>query len=261
MNSWQMAQQLKHELEQVTWLTGAADVVFGTLNRVRVTAGEPTQEQLPEGYPFALVILQSGVPDEDDPDLIVQTFDVLACVSVLGDPMGEAAIIGSAADDLGKSPGRGVAEVAARVLAAIGDLTGADGAKIKVTVTRTGTPTILAGPHVVIDERTVTALCTDQLHYAAPQEIAVSGSTWTWVGAHCSDRFDFKQYRLVWKTGATPPTDPDDGTTVYTGTAATATHSPLGSKSYVVFADYSARQQSGVVEGSSDPEVGSIHAT
>jgi hypothetical protein len=117
------------------------------------------------------------------------------------------------------------------------------------------------GPHVAFDERTVTALCTDQLHYAAPQEIAVAGTAWTWEGTHCSERFDFKQYRLVWKTGATPPTDPSDGTVVYTGTTAGTTHTPLASKSYVIFADYSARKQSGVVEGSSDPEVGSIHTT
>lgn len=258
MNPWQIAQQLKHELEQVAWTTGSAKVVFGTNNRVRVTSGEPTQEQLPEGFPFALVILAGGVPDEEDPDLLVQRFEVLACVSVTGDPMGEAAVIGAAAD-LGESAGRGIAEVAARVRAAIGKLTGADGAKVQVTITDISTPKVLAGPHVVIDEQTVTVLCTSDLHYAAPQEITVVGSTWTWAGPHCSDRFDFKQYRLVRKTGVAPA-NPDDGTTVYTGTVAGTTHAPVFGEVYVAFADYSARKQSGVVEGSSDPEVGSIVA-
>jgi hypothetical protein len=256
MMPWQMAQQLKHELEQVKWTTGSAKVVFGTNNRVRVTSGEPTQEQMPGGFPFALVILAGGVPDEEDPDLLVQRFEVLTCVSVTGDPMGEAAVIGASAD-LGESAGRGIAEVAARVRAAIGKLTGADGAKVQVTITDISTPKVLAGPHVVIDERTVTVICTSDLHYAAPQEIAVTGEAWTWAGPHCSNRFDFKQYRLVWKTGTAAPTSPSDGTTVYTGTVAGTTHAPLAGKTYAAFADYSARKQSGVVEGSSDPEVGS----
>ena len=135
--------------------------------------------------------------------------------------------------------------------------TGADGAPIQLVSTAISSPFVEGNlRHIVFDEHTLTALCTSELHYSAPQEITESGDTWTWLGPHCSDRFDFLQYRLVHKTGAIPA-NPADGTTVYTGTAATTSHVPLPGETYVAFADYNGRSGS-TVDGSSDPEVGSI---
>ena len=113
----------------------------------------------------------------------------------------------------------------------------------------------------MLDEHSLSALCTSELHYAAPQQIKVASSTWTWEGSHCSDRFDFKQYRLYEHTsimngvGTAASGTP---TLKYTGTAATTAWGPaVTSRYYHVFADYSSRKQSGVVEGSSSVEVGS----
>jgi len=256
-----MAQQLKYLLETVVWPSGAGDVVFGA-NGVRVYAGEPTEEQIPPAFPFALVGIGSGLPDEDDPTLITQTFTVMSCVMVGGDPMGEHAVIGGPAANLGKSAGRGSAEVAERVRSALQDLTGADGAKIQTHATSMSAPSILVGRHIVVEEQEITALCTSQLHYTAPQEIDLTGSVWTWEGGQCSARGDFKQYRLGWKGGAVPPETPGDATIVYTGTAPTTSVGATGGRAYSVFADYSSREQTGVVEGSSSgSEVGSFVTT
>ena len=53
MDPWQMAQQIKHELEQVIW-HNSGDLVFGINGSVAVFAGPPTADQIPEGMPGAL---------------------------------------------------------------------------------------------------------------------------------------------------------------------------------------------------------------
>jgi hypothetical protein len=251
-----MALQLKAELQAITWPTGSGNVVFGT-DGVYVFAGRPTTAQVPSVIPFVLVGIDSGETDEDHPEFITQGYTLLSAADVAGDPLGEHGIIGGSVADLGDSMGRGVSEVAERVRAAVENLTGADGAKILVSAVSTGSPSPLAdGTYIVIDEHTLTALCTSTLHYAAPQLLQLSGELWTWNGPHCSDRFDFLQYRLVEKTGSTASTDPDDGDVVYTGTTANVTFATTSGRTYTVFADYNARGAA-TVEGSSDPEVGS----
>ena len=251
-----MAQQLKHELETVVWPTGSGDLVFGGRG-VHVFAGTPNEDQIPPGFPWCLVGIDNGEADVDSPEFITQGYTLLIAAEVAGDPLGEFSIIGGSVADLGKSVGRGVGEVAERVRFAVGNLIGIDGAQIMVSATSTGSPTPLGrGRHLVLDEMSLTALCTSSLHYTAPQSLAVVSGTWTWLGPHCSDRFDFLQYRLVSKTGIVPSTDPTDGTVEYTGTAATVDVVAASGKTFTIFADYNARGGSSV-DGSSDPEVGS----
>lgn len=257
MNTWQMAQQIQAALQAVTWGVGSDEVVFGT-HGVFVFAGSPTEEQIPPDCPWCLVGIEPGENDDDAPDFLLQRFNLLYASEVAGDPLGEQAIMGGAAPDLGKSAGRGVAEVAARVFAAVGDLTGADGAKVLVSASSTGAPAPIGrGRHLVLGERTLECYCTEALAYAAPQVVRRTGANLAWEGSHCAARFDFLRYRVVQKAGTNPSSDPTDGTVVYTGTAAAAVGIVSAGNTYTVFADYSARGQAGpVVEGSSDPEVG-----
>ena len=242
----------------MTWPGGSAEVVFGDqYGSVTVLADEPAGSQIPSTFPWALVLFAGGEPDEDAPEFITQTYTILSAADVAGDPLGEYGVIGGSVADLGKSAGRGVGEIAERVRAAVQDLTGADGAKIMVSLTGAGTMSPIGdGRHLVSDEHTLTALCTSALHYAAPQLLQRSGDLWTWLGPHCSDRFDFLQYRLVVKAGTTPSATPADGTVVYTGTSKTTLYTPSSNYVYTLFADYNARGGSSV-EGSSGPEVGS----
>ena len=112
--------------------------------------------------------------------------------------------------------------------------------------------------HVAAQQISVTARGPSGLYYAAPQELAHSGvdNAWSWQGAPCSSRFDFLQFRLVQKEGSSPSSDPSDGTTLYTGTAATTVLPRSFSHTYTVFADYNARGGA-TVEGSSSPLRGS----
>lgn len=256
MNPYQMAQQLRYLLQTVAWPGGAAEVVFGDRG-VSIFAGRPTLEQIPPGFPFAMVSIGSGSADPDHPDLLTQTFDILYAVNVGGDPLGEFAMIGSSTANLGHSAGRGLLEVQERGRSAIEDLVGVDGAKIIVSATSIEPPAAMApGQHIVIGSDTVTAVCTRAAHYAAPQELAVSSDTWTWEGTHCEARFDFLQYRLAYAAGTTPPATPSAGTIAYTGTDTSTTQTAGTGRAWAIFADYDSRG-TGSVEGTSSVVVGS----
>lgn len=260
MNAAQLAQQVKHKLQAVAWPSGGS-LVFGE-QAVRIFSGEPTEETIPPQRPFALVGIGGSQADPDDPDLLEQTFTVVVVAEVGGDPVGEHAIVGGPVADMSRSAGKGVAELAERARYAIQALTGADGARILISATTSGgTQAIGAGKHVSMLELSVSALCTAQPHYTAPQRIRYtdSGTLWEWAGAQCSQRFDFWRYRLVKKSGAAPSSTPADGTVVYTGTTASAVVSSEQGYTFTVFADYDARGR-GTVEGSSDPERGSYLA-
>lgn len=260
MNPIQMAQQIKHALAVVTWPEGSQELVFGALG-VFVFAGPPTGDQVPDGFPWALVWPNTGTPDEDSHDLIAQGFTVAIGGESTGDPYGEHALIGGSVSDLGKSGGRGVGELSRIARQAVQELVGTDGAQIHLSSMSTGTPVVLGpGRHIAVAELGLDGLCTSDLHYSAPQQIKHAGGDWTWEGGRCSTRFDFLQYRLVWKVGSTAPTSPADGDVVYTGTAATFTGVATVGRTYAIFADYNGRGGA-TVEGSSSPEVGSYLAT
>lgn len=245
MNPYQFALQIRHKLRAVVWPTGATDVVFGSqkASSVHVFAGRPTEEQVPAGYPWCLVGIDAGTPDEDHPEFIEQGFTILSAVEVAGDPLGEFALIGGSVANLGKSVGRGILEVATLVRQAVENLTGIDGAKIMLSSTSTGAPATLGNNlHLALDELGLIALCTSALHYAEPQVLARSGTSWTWEGSHISDRFDFRRYTLGYKSGTTPAaTISALDTTVYQDTTASTTHTVVTGQVYSVFAEYNSR--------------------
>ena len=261
MNGAQLAQQIKHELERVVWNVPGGTPVFG-VDAVRVTSGEPTQEQMPSAFPFALVVLGGGTGDPWDSNLVQQSVTVIVATAVAGDPMGEHAVIGGSTDDLTRSYARGSAECAERARFAVRDLNGADGCQLLVGGIDVSTPKNLNGLQVVSEEFTVLGICTSDAHYTAPAEIKLAGSIWTWVGVDmCRGRFDFVEYDLVYKTGSTPPANPADGTSVGTvNNAETITVGALAGKVYCVFAVYNSRKN-GLFEGASQPIVGSIKTT
>jgi len=260
VNARQFAQQIKHKLEAVTWPAGSQDVVFGTQNRVVVYAGTPTEEQIPPGFPWALVGIGPAQFDADDPGLATQELTVTVGASVAGDPMGAQAITGGPILDQGKSAGRGVGDLVERALSAVRSLLGSDGAKVILSAASTGSPTALGrGRHLAIAEVSLSAVCTAAEHWSAPQRLrystVASVGRWTWEGSHCEARYDFYRYRLVRKQGTTPSVSPSDGTTVYTGTEAKFVGSQNSGYVYTIFCDYNSRGAA-LVEGSSSAERG-----
>jgi len=262
MNPWQMAQQIKHELETVVWGT-AGDVVFGNQGSVVVFEGAPNADQIPNAMPAALVVISDYDSDDDHPDVLTQQFQVMIAAEVAGDPMGEFAIIGGSAPDLDESSGRGTHELAERVRHALNTLTGADGAKVILSGGGGGGAAPLGdGRHVAWTQCNFEAVCTSQLAYAAPQHLAYAGAggghAWTWEGAHCSDRFDFVRYQIEGNASGTPPETLGSGDIVfYQGTAATSAFVGSSGYGYTVFAEYSARGYAGgSAEGSSVKETG-----
>lgn len=262
MDPGQMAQQLKHELQTVTWAEGSGSVVFGTRN-VIVYAGAASATRHPPGFPFALITIGDSTPDATDPSLITTTFEIAAAVNVAGDPFGELAVIGGARPTAGTSAGAGATEVAERVRSAIQSLTAFDGAPLVVSGTGIGAPAILDDvPHVVIHTFRVDVLCTSQPTYTAPQEFKVVGDIGSWRGEHCSRRFDFLQYRVGFKAGSTPPTSPADCDSIVATTTNVETGvDTLPGRVYAVFADYKRTPSATTVHRSSDPVVGSYITT
>ena len=240
MNPWQMAQQLKHELAQVAWPGGAREVVFGSRGVFVYAGAPPTDEQHPPGFPFALVTIGGGSPDDDDPDLIEQTFSIVSAVEVAGDPLGENAVIGGGRSDYGKSAGAGVAEVAERVRAAVQSLTAYDGAAVVVSGSGTGAPSVMGrGRQLALDEFTVSALCTSAPRYTAPQELTLTGDVWSWSGAWTTPRFDFIQYTLGYTSSAEPVSTVSElDAIVYAGTNTEVVGSAIAGRIYQVFASY-----------------------
>lgn len=256
MNSWQMAQQIKHELASVTWPAGTQDLVFGSRG-VMAFAGALNENQHPPGFPFALVTIGGGAPDADDPDIIDQQFAVVVAVQVAGDPMGEHAVIGSSRPFNGRSSGAGIVEVGERVRYATERLTAYDGGAIVVSGAGVGAPNTLgAGKQIAFEEFTIAALCTSRPRFTAPQQLKLAGDTWSWFGDHCSRRFDFQSFVLGYIDGSTPATSLADITVVYTGTDAETAVGGVAGRVYHLFAQYNGHGGTAITDAST-VEVGS----
>lgn len=257
MNSWQMAQQIKHKLASVTWASGSQQLVFGTRSVFVFSGQPPGDKEMSPGFPFALITIDSATADEDHPDLLQQTFGITIACEVAGDAMGEHAVIGSARADLGKSAGAGSAEVGERVRYALQSLTGLDGAPLIVSGAGITGPNVPAeGRHITFETYTVTAYCTSQPYYTSPEQLRYVSGSWTWAGLQCSNRFDFKGYRLGYQAGSKPAEDPNETNIIYTGTATTYTVAKVSGRVYTVWADYDPRK-TGTAAATSSLVVGS----
>ncbi len=181
MNPWQLAQQIRHKLQAVTWPGVGGAVVFGDRG-VRVCAGTPTDENVPPGFPWAMVLIGGAASDEDQPDLLLQDFTVAVAVNVGGDRYGEHALLGGSPASMLESGGRGLGEVMERARYAIQALSGADGVRIVVSATNTtgtvnwtSSGTIPLAAKVRISRIAATLECSAQVKRAA-RIITVSAS-------------------------------------------------------------------------------------
>lgn len=268
MNPWQMALQLKHLLKQVEWPDGDQDLVLG--REVYVSAGAFTEDQLPGGFPFALVSPQGSNADEDHPNVVAQDFQVVLVQMVNGDRMGENSLVGGARKGraTGRSAQRGILELRERVATYIGALSGSDGARIQVSHTSGVAPQYVGDKrHLVFCNINLSARCSENLDHEPVQELtALGGANQVLLTWHPPvERWDYMQTEIVRKDGSTPPADVTDGTVVATkvlGELPTYVDVPgaPGTYSYAAFAGYRMVEGGTVVQARSAPEVGSTRA-
>lgn len=263
MNPLQMAQQIKHVLEQAVWPGDGGHAVFGTRGSVAVFAGAPTEEQIPAGLPFCLVGIDNGTFDDEDPNHLIQQFTLIVGAEVAGDPLGENALIGGSVQNLLQSAGRGVAEVSERVRIEVQDLTGADGAMVQLSGTSTSAPSLLGrARHIALQDLTLTAACTSAAYFSPPSRLRWephpwrSGGFWRWDGDHCTARYDFAEFTLMRKQGTQPSLDVDDGDILYHGATAEFEAVKSNGYTYTVIASYASRGNT-LIDGYSEPETGS----
>lgn len=258
MNVQQMALQLQSTIQAATWGVSDDEVVFGSQKGiVAVYADAPTEEQFPPAFPCCLIVIGEGECDDDHPSLIDQSFRLVMGASSTGSPLGSHALIGGPAASLGKSRNRGAVELLSRVRDAVGQIDGSNGASLQVASRSFSAPFLVGAlRHVAFAQLTVRAKCTEDLYYAAPQQMAepVSG-TFTWDGQHCLDRFDFYEFELMSKSGSNS-TSTSDGTSLWTGTALTANPALTSGLYYTIFAKYDDRGAAANNDGESAAVIG-----
>lgn len=261
---WQTIRELRATIANVAWPDGTGAKVVGDAG-CYITAGV---DKAPDRLPFALLNVGQQTADDDDPGLVSQDFNLVIAVSVPGHNLGEYHLIGGAsaeADRWGFSTGRGLLEVETALLAAIQNMTGADGTPIHVRYGSAAAVQELDGDRsVVVRTYTVTAMCTRVDEYPAPRNVVATGGSgsivMTWDLP--PSRFDLSSIVVRYASGATPPASSSAGTgatlasDLATGVTITLA---AGTWSVAVFARYVDTNASDVRY--SEQEIGSYRAS
>lgn len=253
MNVVQMVRQARYLLLARQWPDSPTEYVFGQdggdlAGAVRITNGGYEDSALAElRRPFALLSVDEAVADDEEPGLILQRFGLILVHAVEGSRYGERAIVGGpleAGVTIGGSEGRGLLDIETQAAAAIGKLTGADGARSVLAFTGSERMTREGSLLVAARRYSFSAWCSVQPHYDPPVHLVATGGvgsvslTWTLPPA----RWDRYEVVLRRAAGGTPPSGPTAGQGVtLSGLLATSkTDSGLapGTYSYAIFGGY-----------------------
>lgn len=123
MDSYQVVAELKALLQARTW-DGTGSLVFGASNVVVSYATDPVLVKS-LSFPAAIIIPGDARADpefQEEPGLFHMDIAVRVGVSIPGDAVGEAALMGAALVS-GASPGRGLLQLARQVRLTLGTLT------------------------------------------------------------------------------------------------------------------------------------------
>ena len=260
MNIYQITQQLKYLIQQRTWDDGTAtgsNSVFND-NSIVVTVG-PSETAFASMIP-PICLIRPGIATSDpvadeEPDLLMQSFNILLGVVVPGDAVGESALIGANRQANDSSKGRGLLEVEEQLLQSVSLLNSVNGVEMYNRTKSEASATLDdANRYTVFREYGFEALCAVSRYYP-PCTRVTSEDGASANEAEISyfippERFDGTgKPRILRVSGATPTTDPADGaaTVVQAGTG-TQSLSPMpfvvtdtpgaGQFSYSVWAIY-----------------------
>lgn len=260
MNSWQAFNQLVAILRASVW-TGS-ETVFAR-ESVMVT-GDVAPEMFGRvRLPCALIRVGDAPADpehDEEPDLIVQAFEVSMAVAVANDPFGQAAFLGAARVPL-KSAGKGILEVEEKLFEAIKSLGDSHGVRIMERGKGAAMGTAREGDYLAFRNYRFEATVTAAKSYPAPRKFAGTGGSgqvaMTWTRA--PSRWDYYTQVLVYKSGATAPTSIMDGTVASgvtaSSTSKTVTGLAAGVWSFSLFATYDEYAATPAASSQSSPPV------
>jgi hypothetical protein len=210
--------------------------------------------------PFVVISPADATPDEEEPLLEAQRYNVRLVVSVMGDAFGEAALVGGPRDNgQGSSDGRGLMEVEEELLKVIADINATEGAKIR-TNWKSGAQALEDEDlgYVVSREYLIESWVGVERAYPAPRALAATDAgggqadlTWELP----PDRFDRDAIVLRRASGSTPPSTVTDGTGVTVGALVTSVSDTpgIGTWSYSLFMGYD-ELESGSSDRYSEPD-------
>lgn len=235
MNIYQITQQLKYLIQQRTWDDGTAtgsNSVFND-NSIVVTVG-PSETAFASMIP-PICLIRPGIATSDpvadeEPDLLMQSFNILLGVVVPGDAVGESALIGANRQANDSSKGRGLLEVEEQLLQSVSLLNSVNGIEMYNRTKSEASATLDdSNRYTVFREYGFEALCAVSRYYP-PCTRVTSADGASANEAEISyfippERFDGTgKPRILRVSGATPTTDPADG-------AATVVQAGTGSQS------------------------------
>ena len=127
MNPLEILIAIRAALVAAVWTAG--EVVFAS---VHATAGVPSPAAFANlRLPCALIQIGGATPDDEEPGLVRQTYDVTICQAVAGDSLSENVVVGAnKSGGLTSSRGRGIAEIEERMKQAIQELGPASGVRL-----------------------------------------------------------------------------------------------------------------------------------
>ena len=241
MNAWQVAKQIKDLLKAKAWPDGTTDKV---MPEVLVSAGVLEDKIGQLRFPFALINVGSMTPDEEEPGLQNQVFEVRLVHRVPGDAFGETALIGGArSGGQGSSEGRGLLEIEEILYDVIQGLREDTGIRLHLTTAGAVNGVELEGfGYIVSRSYSFDGWIKSARSYPAPIAFnsSVTGPTVTLTWENPYARYDRLSLVLRRASGSTAPASATSGTGVTVGALVeTVTDAPgSGTWSYSLFMGY-----------------------
>jgi len=249
LNAWQFLKQFQYLLRDAAWSGG--NKLFPS-NAVVITANLDQDFLGRIRFPCAIIRVQDATYDEEhdeEPDLLMQRFDVTIAVAHPNDPSGEAAFMGAGRANQNDSAGKGLLELEAKLWATVKGLGESNGVRIysRGKGASNGTKHPNSGYMAWRTYRFEAELGDDFFYHPSTHLTAVDGGggtvDLTW--ALPATRFDYRRMVLRRASGSTAPTSISSGTGVVLGgtpdgaSATSVTDSPgVGTWSYALFAVY-----------------------
>jgi hypothetical protein len=247
VDAGQILQQVKFELQSVTWDDSPGNSVFGGTDSVKITGGVDDRLLNEIRYPAAFVVDQGSDTDPEEPCIRNRRVLVGIMLCQFGDRFGEATMIGSnrSATD-GTSVSRGIMEVAERVHKAIGRLEKVDGINRLGFLESDVQPVFVRDMRVVLQKDFVMNIVHEEVTSFPPvcllSAVGAAGSvtlTWQETGPRY-DSFNIHIRRVAGSSSGFPPTSGTFVADVALGTLTYVDAPGAGTFTYGVWGGYDA---------------------